>query len=123
MAEGTEPFTGLQGSPWQQARGDMYPLAPGVPKSARDAQHCLAVPGLTSEFADTAIGLQQVARETATGVGPWGIEACLAAGSLAPLCALVYVCAGQTVRSQPIARVTPAPLWGKGPSRSPLGDT
>lgn len=88
-----------------------------------DPQRCLTVTGLTSEFADTSIRLQQVARETATAVGPWGIKARLAAGSLTLLRALVYVHAGQTILSQPIARVTPAPLQGKGLSGSCLGDT
>ena len=69
------------------------------------------------------VGLQQVAGKTATAVGPRGIEARLAAGSLTPLRALVYVSAGQTVLSQLIAWVTPAPLWGKRLSGSPLGDT
>lgn len=69
------------------------------------------------------IRLQQVAREATTAVGPRGIEARLGAGFLTLFHALIYVHAGQTVLSQPIARVTPAPLWGKGPSGSPLGDT
>lgn len=70
-----------------------------------------------------AIRLQQVARVTATAVGAWGIEACLAAGSLTLLRALIYVCAGQTILSKPIAWATPAPLWGKGPSAAHPGDT
>lgn len=31
MAEGTGPFTGLQGSPWAVGMGDKYPPAPAVP--------------------------------------------------------------------------------------------
>ena len=79
----------------------------------------MAIPGLTSEFADAAVGLQQVASDTVTAVGPWGIEARLAADSLTLLLALIYIHAGQTILGQPIAWVTPAPLWEKRPSGSP----
>lgn len=117
-------FRGLQGFPWMADTGGQVSTSPCcILEGQGQPQHCLATPGLTSEFADVAIGLQHVARETSTAVGPWGIEAYLTAGSLAPLHALIYVHAGQTILSKPIAWATPAPLWGKGPSAAHPGDT
>lgn len=69
-----------------------------------------ALLGLTTEFADAAIRLQQVAREATTAVGPWSIEADLAAGSLALLCALIHIHTGHAIFSQLIAWGAPATL-------------
>lgn len=94
----------------QEAHTSTYRLTPGIPG---DTQCCLPSLGLTAEFADAAIRLQQVAREAATAVGPWSIEADLAAGFLALLCALIHIHTGHAVLSQLIAWSAPATLWGQ----------